>query len=184
MLILDDALANQIKKLLITHRADLEELQKLKTKVSTNLKKRKQPFINASELDEIIRWKLDKQYHRSKKQREVNDDKVVIPITTATFSIDSVDEKYKLELQLKLLTSLRGVAIPLASAVLAICYPKSYAVIDSLLWQLLYKEEKSSFTVSDYQKFIEALRKFSQLTNMDVQTTEFGLWLFSMTIKE
>lgn len=54
-----------------------------------------------------------------KAQRSINTDSVVIPVTQACFvAIDSKDWEYKVELQLKILCTLKGIPTPLDSAVL------------------------------------------------------------------
>jgi hypothetical protein len=182
MLKIDKVLANKVIKSVKDNEGYAETLD-LKAQIALSLSKRKEPYITAIELDGILKWKLDKQYHRSKLQREVNVDGLVIPITKACFSVQSNDFEYKTEIQLKLLTTLRGIAVPLASAVLAICYPHQYAVIDSVLWEYLYGTEKNSFTAKDYLTFIKDMRKLADLANMNIQDAEFGLWLLSTTSK-
>lgn len=157
---------------------DINETSELKKKFSELLLKRKPPYLTALEFDEIVKWKLDRQYHRSKEQRSINTDSVIIPITQSCFAIKSDNFEYQLELQLKQLTTLRGIALPLASAILAICFPTNYVVIDSILWKSIFDEEKSSFTINDYIKFIDFIKKLSIQTKLPLQDTEYMLWLY------
>ncbi len=173
----DQVLASKLLNLSVSSN-DFQETLQLKKEIHKVLKERGTPYLTAIELNQILLWKLDKQYHRSKNQREINIDEVVIPITRACFSIRSVDKNYEIELKLKTLTTLRGVAIPLASAILAICYPDDFVVIDNLLWKLIYEEEKSSFTVNDYLKFLSFFSSLSQHTQRSLQDTEHLLWLY------
>jgi hypothetical protein len=177
----DQGLALKLLKLSVSSDEFQETLQ-LKKQIKKALKEREVPYLSALELDQILRWKLDKQYHRSKQQREINVDEVVIPITRACFSIRSEDRDYEIELKLKTLTTMRGVAIPLASAILAICFPNDFVVIDSLLWELIYEEEKSSFTVTDYLKFLSFFTSLSQHTKRSLQDTEHLLWLYQQSL--
>lgn len=177
----DEGLALKLLKLSASSDEFQETLQ-LKKKIKKALKERDVPYLSAIELDQILRWKLDKQYHRSKQQREINVDEVVIPITRACFSIRSEDRNYEIELKLKTLTTMRGVAIPLASAILAICFPDDFVVIDSLLWELIYEEEKSSFTVTDYLKFLSFFTSLSKRTKCSLQDTEHLLWLYQQSL--
>ena len=176
----DQELALKLVKLSVSS-GDFQETLQLKKEINKVLKGREAPYLTATDLNQILRWKLDKQYHRSKQQREINIDEVVIPITRACFSIRSVDKNYEIELKLKTLTTLRGVAIPLASAILAICYPDNFVVIDNLLWKLIYEEEKSSFTVNDYLKFLSFFSSLSQHTQRSLQDTEHLLWLYQQS---
>ncbi|MBT8635503.1 hypothetical protein C2751_07710 [Polynucleobacter paneuropaeus] len=182
MLKIDKVLAKKVINS-VKNNKDYAETLALKAQIALALSKRKEPYITAIELDSILKWKLDKQYHRSKTQREVNLDGVVVPITKACFAIQSSNVEYKTEIQLKLLTTLRGIATPLASAVLAICFPHQYAVIDSVLWEYIYGNEKNSFTTKDYLIFIEDIKKLACLAEMNIQDAEFGLWLLSAKSK-
>jgi hypothetical protein len=182
MLKIDKFLAKKVIKCLKDNK-DYAETLDLKVQIALSLSKRKEPYINAIELDNILKWKLDKQYNRSKILRQINLDEIVIPITKACFAIQSNDFEYKAEIQLKLLTALRGIAIPLASAVLAICFPNQYAVIDSVLWEYVYKNKKSNFTTNDYLIFIKDMNKLACLAELDLHDAEFGLWLLSAEFK-
>lgn len=177
----DKGLAVKLLQLGVSSQ-DFHETLSLKKQIKKVLQSRELPYLSAYELDQIIRWKLDKQYPRSKDQREVNVDEVVIPITRACFSIRSDDKRYEIELKLKTLTTMRGVAVPLASAILAICIPDEFVVIDSLLWEFIYKEEKSTFSVNDYLKFLSFFSSLSKHTNCSMQDTEHLLWLYQQSL--
>lgn len=161
---------------------DVNETNELKKRFNTLLKKRSPAYLTAYEFDEIVKWKLDKQYHRSKEQRSVNTDSVIIPITQSCFAIHSDNKDYEVELKLKQLTTIRGIALPLASAVLAICFPTNYVVIDSVLWENIFGEEKSSFTINDYLKFLGFIKELSQHTKLPIQDTEHLLWLYIQSL--
>ena len=162
----------------IERDADFFECEQLKASIASKLVLRQEQYLLASEIDAIIQWKLDSQYYRSKQQRQINDDYVVVPITTAVFSVQSGNLEYQTELKIKLLCSLKGIAIPLASAVLAITDPKQFAVLDSVLWQGLYKVEKNAFTTNDYLRFLTDMRKLAHKVGLEVQETEFRLWKY------
>lgn len=165
----------------VGNSVDFEETEKLKELIRGSLTQRSEPYLTSSELDLIVRWKLDKQYHRSKEQRKVNVDEVVIPITKSCFSIKSSNRNYEIELKLKVLTSMRGIALPIASSILAICHPMEFVVIDSVLWEGIFDEEKSSFTINDYLKFLNFFEELSIHTEKTLQETEHLLWLYLMT---
>lgn len=170
----------ELAKTLLSLKAnsdDYLETESLKFKIKEVLASRPICYLTCSELDLIIQWKLDKQYHRSKEQRSVNIDDVVVPITKACFSVRANDKNYQTEIKLKLLCSMKGVAIPLASSVLALCFPEDYVIIDSVLWKAVYGEEKSNFTVGDYLGFLEFFKTLSTYTKLSLQETEHLLWL-------
>jgi thermostable 8-oxoguanine DNA glycosylase len=159
------------------------ETQRLKEKICRCLENRSPRYLTAAELDQILLWKLDTQYHRSKAQRSVNTDSVVIPITSAVFLVNSQSFQYETELKIKLLTSMRGIGTPLASAVLAITDPNNYCVIDSVLWEAIYGQEKDTFSIKDYLCFLEYINSLSKKIGLPLQEAEFALWTYAMATK-
>ena len=157
------------------------ETQIFKQSLRAQLLERNPPFITSGELDSIVAWKLDSQYPRSRDLRSLNTDEVVVPITTACLAISSEDPDYSLELKIKILSSLRGVATPLASAVLALLEPDKFAVIDSLLWKFIMKEDKQAFSSSDYRKFLLVIQDLSQYVSLPIQEAEHALWIYIST---
>lgn len=90
------------------------ELNNLKSKINNSFENKEGIYLTSNELDEIIKWKLDRQYFRSAKSRMVNTDDIVIPVTRAAFSVKSSNREYEISTKISLLTTLRGVATPLA----------------------------------------------------------------------
>jgi hypothetical protein len=181
MLKIDSALVKRLKNLPLD--VDFISLDSLRGEFSHKLNSRKEKFLDSKEFEQILCWKLDTQAHRSKQLRIVNVDGLVIPITKAYFNLKSENFEYETEVKIKLLTSLKGVGTPLASAVMAITEPQKYCIVDSVLWEFIFNEEKSSFTTNDYLKFHKVIIELSKKLDRDVQKTEFTLWKLSMSSK-
>ncbi len=181
MLKIDSALVKRLKNLPLDE--DFISLDSLRGEFFNKLNSRKEKFLDSKEFEQILCWKLDTQAHRSKQLRLVNVDGLVIPITKAYFNLKSENFEYETEVKIKLLTSLKGVGTPLASAVMAITEPQKYCIVDSVLWEFIFNEEKSSFTTNDYLKFHKVILELSEKLDRDVQKTEFTLWKLSMTSK-
>lgn len=181
MLKIDSALVKRLKNLPLDE--DFINLDSLRGEFSHKLNSRKEKFLDSKEFEQILCWKLDTQAHRSKQLRLVNVDGLVIPITKAYFNLKSENFEYETEVKIKLLTSLKGVGTPLASAVMAITEPQKYCIVDSVLWEFIFNEEKSSFTTNDYLKFHKVIIELSEKLDRDVQKTEFTLWKLSMSSK-
>ncbi len=64
-------------------------------------------------------------------------------------------------LQSCFLYAMRGVGVLVASAVLALMFPDDYAVIDFRGWRQLFNQERSSFSIGDYKKYIHEIRRLS-----------------------
>ncbi len=181
MLKLDSSLVERLKNLPIDE--DFESLESLRGEYSRKLSLRKEKYLDAKEFEQIICWKLDTQAHRSKQLRLANIDGLVVPITKAYFNLKSENFEYETEIKIKLLTSLKGVGTPLASAVMAITEPQKYCIVDSVLWEFIFHQEKSSFTTNDYLKFHKVISELSQRLDKDLQRAEFTLWKLSMSSK-
>jgi len=160
-------------------RADDKELTKTLSLKFAKLKENRNPFyLNLEELEDILKWKLRGQYSRLRKKREINSDLNVITITKAAFAISHSDKDIETTLRLKILSTLTGVEIPVASAILTLCYPSLYSVIDFRNWRQIYKPEKQKTTYStkeyiDYLKIIRQLAKEFDVTTQDI---DIAIW--------
>jgi len=103
--------------------------------------------LTFDELECILRWKLISQFGRQKKIREKNTDNNVRIITKAAFAVSHTEKDFEIILKLKILTTLTGVEIPVASAILTICYPELYSVIDFRNWRQVYKLTKKRLII-------------------------------------
>jgi len=172
----DRVLVDSLKT--ISTASDLFKETKDLTNRLNLLKDTRSPFhLTAEEFDEILQWKLDSQYPRSRELRRLNLDSVVVPVTKAAFAVASESFEYEVDLKLKILSSVRGVATPIASAVLALTDPEKFAVIDSVLWEAVFGEEKQAFSSRDYLKFLDFIRTLSGRVHMNMQATEHALWI-------
>jgi hypothetical protein len=73
---------------------------------------------------------------------------------------------------------MRGVAMPLASAVLSMCFPKEFVVIDSLLWRSIFGRDKNSFSMGDYFRFLDFFSVLSEMCGLSLHDTEHLLWIY------
>ncbi|MCK8824161.1 PHP domain-containing protein [Fuchsiella alkaliacetigena] len=98
-------------------------------------------------------------------------------------------EVYQLEeefLQLELLSSLSGVGIPTASAILTSLDEESHCVIDTRVWATLWRmgyfeQEKESFKASDYLRIIDIVRRLAE--EVDLTVAEIGYALFAYDVE-
>src|SRR5438552_964082 len=111
-----------------------------------NLRSTREPlYLNGAELEEILRWKLRSQFGRRKARREGNTDDVVQAVTRVALSIEHSNPAYEMELRVGMLSALRGVGVPVASAVLALAFPDHYCVVDFRGWRQVFGEKKATF---------------------------------------
>jgi hypothetical protein len=142
--------ADKLKNLSIIHTDDYKEAQNLIEEFKSKKKIRIPFYLNADEFDRILRWKLDNQYGRSEKYRSNYTDKIIQQITRLALNIKHKDKDYEMELRVNLLCSLKGVAVPVASAILALVYPDDYGVIDFRAFRQVFGEVKEIICVNDF----------------------------------
>jgi thermostable 8-oxoguanine DNA glycosylase len=159
---------------------DYDETEALKRKFAGLRQTRKPLYLTSSEFDEILRWKLRSQYGRQLEARKVNTEEIIRSVTGLALNISHIDQDYQLELQIGILTSIRGVGVPVASAILALIFPDEYAVIDFRVWRQVFVREATSFTVSDYKKYMKVLRNFSEELGQPVQEVDLAIWTYDL----
>ncbi len=85
--------------------------------------------------------------------------------------------------RIKLLTALKGVEIPTASAILTLIDPERYGVIDIRVWQFLYrygavsvKPGGQGFTFDDWDNYLSLLRHLAEEFSTTVRLIEWTLF--------
>ncbi|NQS90632.1 hypothetical protein HQ584_12685 [Patescibacteria group bacterium] len=155
---------------------DYEKTEEIKNYIQS-LKDTRDPFyLNSEEFDRILRWKLRQQYERQKKIRSKNTDDLIRAVTSIALTISHDDEDYKLDLRFKLLMVLRGVGVPVASAILALCFPEKYAVIDFRGWRQFFGEDKRYFSIKDYKKYMKEIKRLANELGWLPQEVDLAIW--------
>jgi hypothetical protein len=133
-------------------------------------------YLTLEEFDRVLQWKLGGQYGRQRERRKANTDAVVRVVTGVALSIEHPDPDYEIELRFGILCSLRGVGVPVASAILALVFPGRYAVIDFRGWRQVFGEERTAFSVSDYKRYLRAIQALAQELGWPVQEVDLAIW--------
>ena len=155
---------------------DYEETETLKKTFLILQNERASFYLTKTEFDQILRWKLRGQYSRQKERRSHNSEELIQKVTGFAFSIEHSDDEYELELKIRILTCLRGVGVPVASAILALVYPHEYAVIDYRGWRQVFGESKTTFTIPDYKRYLGELRLLSDELDWPIQEVDLAIW--------
>ncbi|MFA4887690.1 MAG: hypothetical protein WC595_05740 [Candidatus Nanoarchaeia archaeon] len=102
-------------------------------------------------------------------------------------ALAEISENVKIEL----LTSLRGVSIPVGSAILTLIEPQNYGVIDIRVWQTLHtyglvntKPQGRGFTTQDWITYLEKLRELAHKLKTSVRDIEINLFFYHKKIQE
>lgn len=163
-----------LKSLIGIHLSREENLDTLELiKIFRNAKAK--GYLTKEELRIVCRWKSSRAIWLIEK----NSSKRIKNISLKAFKTKS--ERYKIEL----LTSLNGVSIPMASAILMLINPKRYGVIDIRVWQLLYKmksvNKKGSgvgFNFNNWFQYLMIIRYYASMYNVktrDIERTLFNV---------
>lgn len=138
-------------------------------------------YFTQGEFMKMCLWKSP----RPKKHYENNSEDEIITISKKVFS--TKHEKKRIEY----LTSLKGVSIPTASAILTITDPNNYGVIDIRVWQLLYlydsvkdKPEGIGMDFSHWYNYLMKLRYFAKKFNVSCRDVERTLFVHHKEIQE
>ena len=159
-----------------TAAPDYDETERLKREFRLLRETRFPFFLDAAELEPIFKWKLGSQYKRGLWQRSTNSNSAYRIATRATFEVQEEDFDYEIELRFGFLTSLRGVGIPVASAILALVEPSKYCVIDFRGWRLVFGERRDSFGIGHYKRYLGRVRELSIDLGWSPQETDLAIW--------
>jgi len=157
---------------------DIENTLELKRKLAQLRHERNPLYLTAAELEEILEWKLDKQIGRQRVRRSANTEEIIRAITGLALTITDQNKDYELELRVSILCALRGVAIPIASAILALVFPDEYAVIDYRAWRQVFEDEKHMFSLPDYKRYMCEIRKLGKELNWPTQEVDHAIWAY------
>ena len=136
---------------------------------------RKKGFLTKKQFMQICLWKS----RRAKKRYDSNDATLIKKITKEAFA--ESDEKKKIEK----LTELKGVRIPVASAILSVTDSDNYPIIDERCMQALktlYKIEWKVITSNSWLNYLDFIRKLAKEHNKTAREIEKGLFAFNRMV--
>jgi thermostable 8-oxoguanine DNA glycosylase len=165
---------------LINETDNLKDTYNLIQKIEKLKKERTPLYLNKPEFEEILIWKLRTQYARQRKYREKNTNEIIQKITRTAFEIKHADWQYETELKLNILIALRGVGVPVASAILTLCYPEKYAVIDFRIVRQLFGKPKTNFPIRKYLEYLNTIRNIAKKYEVTPQQVDMAIWQYDI----
>lgn len=135
---------------------------------------RQRGYLQRSELEAICYWKSPRAIHhiRTNNRNSIQ--------TASRIALATRSERRRLEA----LTSLNGVSVPMASAVLMLLDPKRYGVIDIRVWELLYElgtvtknPGAVGFSFNNWYQFLMIIRYFAKIFKCKARDIERTLFL-------
>ena len=136
---------------------------------------RKKGYLKKKQFMEICLWKS----RRAKKRYDSNDATLVKKITQEAFA--ESDEKKKIEK----LTELKGVRIPVASAILSVTDSKKYPIIDVrcvCALEDLGEIDWVDITIENWDKYLTKIRNLAKQYGKTARTIEKGLFAFNRMV--
>ena len=134
---------------------------------------RRRGSFTRAEFRRMCQWKSP----RARRLWETNSAARVRAVSRAVLA--TRDERRRMEL----LTSLTGVGVPMASAILTLIDPRRYGVLDIRAWQLLFairsvdaNRRGQGFTVAQWLDFLTALRSHAGRLRVTARAIEYTLF--------
>jgi hypothetical protein len=131
-------------------------------------------YLKPTELEAICRWKS------ARAIRHIKGNSAAQVRGATRRALATRSERRRLEE----LVALRGVSVPMASAILMLLDPRRYGVIDIRVWQLLYGvgtvSEKSAgvgFNFNNWYQFLMIIRHFSKKFGVSARNVERTLFI-------
>jgi hypothetical protein len=160
---------------LLDAQISTEESEGTRTLIKKLRHVRKVKYLTKQELMDICYWKSPRAVQLIKENRRDR----IKRLTNLAFTTRSERDK------IKHLTSLKGVGIPMASAVLMLIWPKRYGVIDIRVWQLLFavkslkkKPQGIGFNFKNWYQYLCILRYHAGRLRVAVRAVERTLFLY------
>jgi hypothetical protein len=136
---------------------------------------RRRGYLTRGDLVEACRWKSARAIHHIR----ANNHHRVRAATHAALATRTE------RVRLAALLGLKGISVPMASAILMLLDPKRYGVIDIRVWQVLHamgavsgNRRGTHFTVAQWLRFLAVLRRLSSrlgVTAREIERTLFNV---------
>jgi hypothetical protein len=130
-------------------------------------------YLTRSELQKVCHWKSP----RAIRHVRANTARQVRAATGVALRTRSEERRLDALLQLK------GVSVPMASAVLTLVNPSRYGVIDIRVWQLLHEHgavtrnsEGVGLSANNWQQFLAVIRHFARKLRVKARDVERTLF--------
>jgi hypothetical protein len=160
---------------LLTYELVIEEDSKTSELIRSLRHVRQTKFLTKSELIAICKWKSPRAIRHIKRNSTAR----IRNLTHKALITKSERER------IKYLTSLHGVSLPMASAILTLVNPRRYGVIDIRVWQLLFAIKSVSknprgtgLTFKNWYHYLSKLRYHAKELGITVRAIDRTLFFY------
>ena len=161
---------------LYNRSGDLNETERLTNNFLNLRRVRISFFLTLEEFDSILHWKLRQQYQRQQTIRELNNNDIISLLSKTAFLINHNNDQYNVELKIKILCCIRGVSIPVASAILALTDPNNFCVIDTKIMSLFFQNRQVDFP--SYYNYLTCVRDIGLQFQLQPLIIDGALWQY------
>ncbi len=135
---------------------------------------RRRGWFSRAEFLRMCRWKSPRAIRHCERNSAVT----VRGVSRAVLATRSEPRR------MELLTGLRGVSVPTASAILTLVDPRRYGVLDIRVWQLLFglgrvrrKPAGRGFVRGDWLEYLAEIRRHARRLGVSARAVELTLFL-------
>ena len=126
--------------------------------------------------DKILDWKLHQQKRRIEKIKNFSPDSLVKTITHCYNKVVHPDTEMKTKIKMHVLLSIPWIGFRISSAIMTLHEPHFYGTIDLRSWSVLFHEDKKTFSMKDYIRYLRSIRELADKAGCDVQEIDYILW--------
>lgn len=132
-------------------------------------------WLTRDEFVEAVEWKSSRARERAGRNPSI----VVERVTGLISELEGEMPQEELDrFRAELLTSLDGVGVPVASALLAMYQPERYGVMDRRAWKTLFGRDKAPFTARDYVRYLRRIRELGAEVGLTPREVDKALWQY------
>jgi hypothetical protein len=136
----------------------------------------RQGYLTSQTYQTVLDWKLRRQRNRTERHREDNTEDLIRELTGTFWRVSHPNAEKEMEIKLKVLMAIPGTGLGVASAIFTLNTPETFGIIDFRNWRVLYNEVKRTFTLTEYKKYLEDIRRLALQLACDVQEVDYLLW--------
>ena len=83
--------------------------------------------------------------------------------------------------KIKILTKIKGIGLPIASAILTVCYPNKFTVLDYRVWGILFKDKKVKnkrppSSVPGYLDYVNICKNYAKKLKLSLRDFDRAMW--------
>lgn len=149
---------------------DLEK--QLFGEINRNFKKNK--TLSDEEFFKIIIWKSNRA--KGKVLAEIKkSNKSVKQIMRDVYNTKALDGK------IKILTRIKGIGLSIASAILTVCYPNKFTILDYRVWNILLKDKKVKYKnlptlTLKYLDYVNICKNYAKKLKLSLRDFDRVMW--------